>query len=249
MITKVTEAVRQLGDDEVSGANLGIDGQALGDMMYFDGSLWLPVPAGDEGDVVTMVGGIPIFTPPEPPAIVLLEAFSISSAPIATFGDPEGAAHFANPKYKNFILQSHDLFPGGGGSNMQARFGTGPTGVIETTNYRWRADNITANAGAGESRAGSTTTDSKMQLHSTNNEIGSNTVQGFKLELQNPNDPSFHTQMRGFWEGPTTSATNAASRMFGVWRDPEPVTSVEISMANSGNFFGEFRLFGVRDAL
>ena len=248
-ITKVTEDVRELGADEVSGANLGIVGQAAGDMMYFDGTLWLPVPAGVEGDVVTMVGGVPLFIPPPLAGVVLLQSLSFVNTTPMTIGDPAGAAHFADARFKKFIVEGYDFFQSGGGSTLWARFGTGPTGVQQNTNYRWRADNITANGPSGESRAGSTTTDAQMQLHSTLNDNPADSAQTFKLELQNPNSPTFNAQMRGFWEGPTTASTHAASRMFGTWLDNTPITSLDLLMSNGVGMWGEIRLYGVRDAL
>jgi hypothetical protein len=45
----------------VDGADIDLGSDTAGDLMYYDGSNWVRLPKGDEGQVLTIVGGIPAW--------------------------------------------------------------------------------------------------------------------------------------------------------------------------------------------
>ena len=58
MLTKVTKDLRVWGPGEVDGAALGFVGQAIGDLAFYDGDAWGLIPAGDEGQQLTIGGNL-----------------------------------------------------------------------------------------------------------------------------------------------------------------------------------------------
>jgi hypothetical protein len=45
-------------------AGWSIEDQTVGDMVYFDGIDWVRIPLGSEGDVLTLVSGVPTWVTP-----------------------------------------------------------------------------------------------------------------------------------------------------------------------------------------
>ena len=45
-------------------ATWAITSQATGDLAYYDGTNWLRLPKGTDGDILTMVSGVPAWVTP-----------------------------------------------------------------------------------------------------------------------------------------------------------------------------------------
>lgn len=87
--TKVTAGMRTLSPGEVAGDNIGLAGQAAGDLMRFNGTIWEPVPPGPEGSVLKMVGGLPTYALALGDFVEFKSFVGVAGADLITGFDPD----------------------------------------------------------------------------------------------------------------------------------------------------------------
>ena len=240
-ITRVTEDVRELGAAEVGDDVLDIAGQAVGDLMQFDGAVWGPLPPGAVGEVLTIVGGVPAYAAPVSGDFIEYKTFT----DVAFINFVTGFS--IDTPIMDFYWQLRPTVDGS--DTMLCRFSEdgGATFFDQTPNYRrmtngFKDDSLTAASGSSG--------DNSIRLTNIDN-AGGDTGEGARghIRLYHPMDASQRCKI--FMR---TNFNNTAGRLLhnsggGVLVDETAlVNALQIVGSNNGDFSGNVLVRGLRNS-
>jgi hypothetical protein len=129
----------KIADNSVSGAKLAMGSDALGDLMYYNGTDYVRLAAGTDGQILKMSGGVPAWLAPTG---TIANTFNTEGSAIA----PTSTLAFLSPTVTATVSTGQKVL-----LNVNCALGAGGAGAAQGLNiwpgYRISGGSVTASGG------------------------------------------------------------------------------------------------------